>query len=150
MTEIERRLEADLVTATRAKSPELTVIRSLKSAIHNEHIAKKTNTLVDEDVVSVLRRELKRRLEAAELYDKGGRPELAAKERDEANFISRFLPVSPETEEIVKTMRQIINELGLQGQQSIGPLVKATVAHFKGAVDGKTASQLAKEILNHP
>lgn len=149
MTEIERRLEVDLVAATRARSPELTVLRTLKSAIHNEQIAKQSaDGLSMGEVVAVLRRELKRRQEAAQLYEQGGRPELAAKEKQEAAVISRYLPPTPSAEEIKKVMITLAKEQGWTDIKSVGPLTKATLTHFNGLVDGQTVSTLAKEILS--
>lgn len=149
MTEIERQLEADLVAATRGKLPELTVLRSLKSALHNERISKKvTGDLKDEDIVTVFRRELKKRTEAAAMYQKGGRHELEEAEKTEARIIERYLPKMPAPEEIKQVMLRLKQEQGLAGIQAMGPLTKAAVAHFKGAVDGKTISELSREILS--
>lgn len=149
MTDIASRLEADLVAATRAKAEELTVLRLLKSALHNEKIAKQANDgLKNEEVLAVFRRERKKRQEAATMYEQGGRAELAAKEKSEAQVIARYLPAAPDIEEVKKVMVRIKQEQGLSGPQSIGPLTKAVLAHFGGAVDGKTVSELAREILS--
>jgi uncharacterized protein len=149
MTEIETRLANDLVTATRARSSELTVLRLLRAALHNESIAKKaTGELTEQDVMTVCRRELKRRQEAAEMYLQGGRPELAQAEQAEAKVIEKYLPPVPPLDEVKQAMVQLKSELGLAGQSAVGQLTKAALEHFKGSVDGKTASGLAREILN--
>lgn len=149
MTDIERQLEADLVTAARGRLPELTVLRTLKSALHNERIAKQASQgLKDEDVMAIFRRELKRRHEAAALYEQGGREELAGKENEEAAVIERYLPQAPSPDEVRKVLERIKQEQGLSGTQAIGPLTKAVLAHFKGTVDGQTVSSLARELLS--
>lgn len=149
MSEIESRLAADVIAATRSRAPELTLLRTLKSALHNEKIAKHaTEDLADTEVVAVLRRELKKRQEAASMYRQAGREELASNEDSEVKVLSRYLPTAPPTEEIVKVMERIRQEQGLSGAQAMGPLTKAVMAHFQGAVDGQTVSSLAREILN--
>ena len=123
----------------------------LKSALHNEKIAKKASDgLAETEVIAVFRRELKKRQEAAGMYEQGGRPELAAKERGEAEVIARYLPQGPNIEEVKKVIIRIKQEQGLSGAQAIGPLTKATMTHFQGAVDGKTVSDLVREILSQP
>lgn len=149
MTEIESRLASDLIAATRSRAPELTLLRSLKAALHNEKIAKNVQQdLADSDVVAVFRRELKKRQEAATMYKQAGRAELANKEEEEIKVIAKYLPVAPPVEEIKKVLERLKQEQGLSGMQAMGPLTKAVMAHFKGSVDGQTVSSLAKEILN--
>ena len=149
MTEIERSLATDLVAATRARAPELLVLRMLKSSLHNAKIAKQSKEeLTNEEVMAVLRRELKRRQEAASMYKQGGREELATTEENEAAVIKKYLPATPELDEVRQVIARLKQEQGLSGQQAIGPLTKATLAHFKGAVDGQTVSSLARELLS--
>ncbi len=149
MTEIESRLIADITTATRARAPKLTLLRSLKAALHNEKLAKHpTEELTEGEVLAVLRREAKKRQEAAVLYEHGGRAELADQEKSEAGVIKDYLPLAPSAEEIKKVLIRIKDEQGLAGAASMGRLTKAVLEHFKGTVDGQTVSALAKEILS--
>ncbi|MDP3985980.1 MAG: GatB/YqeY domain-containing protein [Candidatus Veblenbacteria bacterium] len=152
MTDIERRLEQDLVVALRSRAPELGVLRMLKAALQNERIAKqaKEEGLGEAEVWAVLRRELKRRQEAAGLYEQGGRAELAQSEQAEAQVVSRYLPPAPAVEQVREVMENILREQNLSGPQAIGALTKATLAYFGGALDGQTASQLARELLSQP
>ena len=149
MTELERQLEIDVVAAARQRSPELMVLRLLKSALHNEKIAKQAKgDLPAADVIAVLRRELKKRQEAAAMYKQAGRTDLATKEEAEVATIAKYLPPAPSREAILQVMQRLKAEQGLSGQQALGPLTKAVLAHYHGAVDGQTVSRLAREILN--
>lgn len=146
MTEIIERLEADVAAATRARLPELTTLRSLKAALHNEAIAKRTE-LSAAEVMTVLRRELKRRQEAAKLYEQGARGELAAKEQAEAALIQKYLPQAPAAEELSATALRLKQELGLSGPQAMGQLIKALMEHYQGTCDGQAASAAARAAL---
>lgn len=150
MTEIESRLEADINTALRGKLPELATLRMLKSALHNEVIARAGKELgLDEvGVLAIFRRELKKRQEAAKLYEQGGRAELAAQEKSEAEIIARYLPAAPNFDDIKNTVARLKQELNLSGPQAMGQLTKAVMAHYSGAADGQTVSSAVREALN--
>lgn len=146
MTEIEQRLDSDVAAAARARAAGLTTLRSLKAALQNEAIAKRAE-LAPADVTTVLRRELKRRQEAAKLYLEGGRPELAAKETEESALIQNYLPQAPTAEELEATAMRLRSELKLAGPQAMGQLTKAVIEHYQGAADGQSASAAARAAL---
>lgn len=146
MTEIEQRLEADVVTAARARAAGLTTLRSLRAALKNEAIAKRAE-LTSADVVTILRRELKRRQEAARLYEEGGRAELAHNEKIEAELIQRYLPQAPSAEDVATTAVRLKTEMGLEGAKAIGQLTKAILEHYGGTADGQSASSAARAAL---
>ncbi len=146
MTEIQQRLDSDVAAAARARAAGLTTLRSLRAALQNEAIAKRTE-LASADVTAVLRRELKRRQDAAKLYLEGGRPELADKEAAEAELIRNYLPPAPPAGELEATAKRLRSELGLAGPQGIGQLTKAVIEHYQGAADGQSASAAARAAL---
>jgi uncharacterized protein len=150
MMEIESRLEADINSALRGKLPELSTLRMLKSALHNEVIARvgKEAGLDEAGALAIFRRELKKRQEAAKLYEQGGRAELAAQEKSEAEIIARYLPAAPSPDDIKNTVARLKQELNLSGSQAMGQLTKAVMAHYKGAADGQTVSSAVREALN--
>jgi uncharacterized protein YqeY len=149
MTKLEEQLAADVTAAQRARSPELNVLRLVKSAIGNEVIAKGPGAeLSEQDVLTVLRRELKKRHEAAKLYEQGGRAELAAQEKAEADIVARYLPQAPSADDVLATVKKFKTELGLSGPQGMGSLTKAVLAHYQGAADGATVSAAVKQVLN--
>ena len=149
MAELDNRLTADLSAAARGKLPELPTLRLLRAALSNEIIARraKAEVMNEADKITVLRRELKKRQEAARLYEQGGRAELAAKELAEAKVIERYLPALPEAQDIKQVAAKLKGELGLSGQAGLGQLTKALLAHYQGSIDGRQASEAARAAL---
>src|SRR3989344_1041224 len=91
--EVIKQLENDYTKALKAKDElAVLVLRQLKTALTNAEIAKNREKLAEEEIVKVLRSEIKKRKESAELYEKGGRPELAEKEKKEIEIIDKYLP----------------------------------------------------------
>lgn len=149
MADLDSRLAADLSQATKGKLPELSTLRLIKAALNNEVIARrgKGETMTEVDKLAIVRRELKKRQEAAKLYEQGGRPELAEQELAEAKIVERYLPQAPTVEQVSEIAQQLKNELKLEGQSNRGALIKAILDHYQGAVDGRVASEAAKSVL---
>ena len=148
-SDLERKLADDLKTAARGKLPELGTLRLLAAALQNETIARRVQSegLDEATALSVLRRELKKRQEAAQLYASGGRSELAQQELNEALVIERYLPAAPDEAQVRATAERLQKELGLAGPTGMGQLMKALLAHYGGALDGQTASRLVRSVL---
>ena len=95
-----------------------------------------------------LAKEVKRRYDAAELYRKGGRPELAAQEEAEAAILEEYLPRQLTAEELRPLLVEAIGALGASGMADMGRVMPALIQQFKGRADGRIISQLAREILS--
>jgi uncharacterized protein YqeY len=100
------------------------------------------------DEIAVLRRERKRRLEAAEQFREGGRPELAERESAEATLIEAYLPAELDDAQLDTLVREAIEETGATGPKDMGPVMKAVMAKAGGRVDGKRASARVREALS--
>jgi uncharacterized protein YqeY len=100
-----------------------------------------------EDEVAVLRRERKRRLEAADAYRDGGNPERAEAESAEASLIEAYLPAEMSDEELATLVDQAIAESGASGPQDLGKAMGAVMAKVDGRADGKRVSALVRERL---
>jgi uncharacterized protein YqeY len=100
-----------------------------------------------EDEVAVLRRERKRRLEAADAYREGGNPERADAESAEAILIEGYLPAEMADDELVTLVDQAIAESGAAGPQDMGRAMGAVMAKVDGRADGKRVSALVRERL---
>jgi uncharacterized protein YqeY len=100
-----------------------------------------------EDEVAVLRRERKRRLEAADAYRDGGNPERAEAESAEASLIEAYLPAEMSDEELATLVDQAIAESGASGPQDMGKAMGAVMAKVDGRADGKRVSALVRERL---
>lgn len=107
----------------------------------------RSQQLDPETEIAVLMREVKRRQEAAELYRKGGRPDLAAKEEAEIAILESYLPRMLSADEIRPEVAAIITELGLSGPAAMGQLMPVLMERFKGRAEGRVLSQVARELL---
>jgi uncharacterized protein len=102
----------------------------------------------DPDELAVLRRERKRRLEAASQFRDGGRPELADHEESEAQLIATYLPAELDDAQLQAIVATAIEQTGASSPRDMGQVMKAVMAQSGGAVDGKRASALVREALS--
>ena len=99
------------------------------------------------DEVAVLRRERKRRLEAAAAFREGGRPELAAAEEAEAHVIEAYLPAELSDDELRAIVASAVAETGASSPKDMGQVMKAAMARVQGRADGKRVSAAVRERL---
>jgi hypothetical protein len=136
-------LRADAVTALKAGDREIAgALRLVISELQKD--AKDGNG----DELAVLRRERKRRLDAAEQFEAGNRPELAAQEQSEAELIARYLPAELDQAKLEELVRAAVAELGATGPKDMGVVMKAVMAKADGQVDGRRASAAVKAALS--
>ena len=143
----QQRIEADVKAAMKAGDKEkLATLRMLLTEIKNERIRKGSE--VDEDgFVSLVRKAIKQREEAASGFHKGGRAEMAAKEESEAAFLATFLPAQVDEAQIRAAVQDLVAERGLSGPASIGPIMKEMLARFGSSADGAVINRVAREVL---
>jgi len=101
----------------------------------------------DPDIQQMLQGMIKQRRESIELYDKGGRPELAAKERGEIAIIERFLPKQLSDTELEQAVKDTIAAIGAQGIKDMGRTMAALKERYAGQMDSAKASQVVKRLL---
>jgi uncharacterized protein YqeY len=101
----------------------------------------------DQDELAVLRRERKRRLDAAHAFQEGARPELAAKEQQEAELIAAYLPAELDDEELRTIVGQAVQEAGAESARDIGKVMPLAMAAVAGRADGRRVSQHVREAL---
>ena len=141
---LSERIDNDLKDAMRAKdAAKLGVLRMLKSAIKNAAIEKggASATLDDAEASQVIRKQVKQRQDSIESFEKGGRPELAAKEKDEMAFLSAYLPQAMSGDELAAAVRDAIAETGATSRAQMGAVMKVLQTKLAGRADGKTLSQ---------
>src|SRR5882757_2805538 len=141
---LQERVDADLKEAMRAKdATKLGVLRMLKSALKYAAIAKSgaEAELSDAEASQVIRKQAKQRQDSIESFEKGGRPELAAKEKEELSILNSYLPAAMSAEELAKIVRETIAEIGATSKAQMGAVMKALQAKVAGRADGKTLSQ---------
>lgn len=145
---LQERLGQDIKSAMLAKDADrLSTLRLLKSVIGYVQIERKTENLSDADFVSVVQKEVKKRRDAIEQYDKGGRPELSAKEKKEIIVLETFLPKALSSEELEQLVKATIQETGATSKKDMGPVIKAVQAKAAGRADGKTISAVVGKLL---
>lgn len=142
MTLLER-VDSDLKDAMRAKdATKLGVLRMLKSALKYAAIAKSDAEaeLNDAEAAQVIRKQVKQRQDSIASFEKGGRAELAEKERQEVSILNAYLPQAMTSDEISKAVRETIAETGATSRAQMGAVMKALQAKVAGRVDGKALS----------
>ena len=143
MSDLSNRLQQDLNDARKAQDKALVlVLGTVLSDVKNKRIELRRDP-ADEDVVDVLRKGIKRRRESIDMYDKGNRPELAARERSEMEVLERYLPPAVSDDELRAAVRAAI----AGGAANIGAVMGRVMPQFKGRVDGSAINAMAKAEL---
>jgi Uncharacterized conserved protein len=140
---LQSQIDNDIKDAMRAKDPvKLGVLRMLKSALMNAAIEKggAGTQLDDAEAMAVIRKEVKKRQDSVEGFEKGGRAELADKERAEIEVLNAYLPKALSPEEVTALVREAIAEAGATSRKEMGAVMKIANAKAAGRVDGKTLS----------
>jgi uncharacterized protein YqeY len=146
----QQRIEADVKAALKAGEKEkLSTLRMLLGEIKNEKI-RRLGEVDEAGFVSLVRKAIKQREEAADQYKKGDRPELAAKEESEAKMLAEYLPAQVDEAQIRAAIQDVVSARGLSGPAAIGPIMKEMLARFGSAADGSTINRLAREVLAKP
>jgi uncharacterized protein YqeY len=141
---LQERLDSDLKEAMLAKdATKLGVLRMLKSALKYSAIEKSgaKGELSDAEAAQVIRKQAKQRQDSIESFEKGGRSELAAKEKKELSILNTYLPQAMSADELSKIVGETIAEVGATSKAQIGTVMKALQAKVTGRADGKTLSQ---------
>jgi uncharacterized protein len=141
---LQERVDSDLKDAMRAKDAiKLGALRMLKSALKYAEIEKSDAdaNLSETEAVQVIRKQVKQRQDSIESFEKGGRAELAAKEKQELSILNMYLPQAMSSDELSKLVRETIAEVGATSKAQIGAVMKAAQAKVAGRADGKMLSQ---------
>lgn len=159
------KIQLDINNALKAgDSFTVEVLRGVSAALKNKQIEKRfifvkaaggdkselelqeASLLTDEEVIEVLQREVKKRREAAELYLKGGRSDLADKEQKEMAVIQKYLPEQMSHKEVERVVEEVLATLRVaKGDMSFGSVMKTAMAKLKGRVDGGVVAEIIKE-----
>jgi uncharacterized protein YqeY len=143
MAELLARLQSDLTTARKAQNkPQTLLLGTIISDVKNREIELKRE-LTDDDVTDVLRKGIKKRRESIEMFDKGGRADLATNERDEVALLSQYLPASASDDEI----RAAVVAAIAGGATNVGAVMGRVMGQFKGKAEGGTINTIVREEL---
>ena len=152
MTNLKEQIQADLTASIRAKDALTSgTLRMVLSAITNEEVSgKEARVLNDQDLITVLNREAKKRKEAATAYDEAKRPELADKERAELQIIAAYLPAAlsdKELEDIIAAAVAQVVAGGASGPSAMGAVMKLVSPQVAGRADGGAVAAAVKSAL---
>jgi uncharacterized protein YqeY len=143
----QQRIEADVKTALKAGEKEkLSTLRMLLGEIKNERI-RRGGEVDEPGFVSLVRKAIKQREEAAAQFRAGHREELAAKEEAELAMLSTYLPAQVDEGQIRAAIQELVETQGLSGPAAMGPIMKGVLARFGSSADGATINRIAREVL---
>ena len=148
---LQQRVDSDLKEAMRAKeATKLGVLRMLKSALKYAAIAKSDAEadLSEAEAVQVIRKQAKQRQDSIESFEKGGRAELADKEKEELAILNAYLPQGMSPDELTKVVRETIAEVGATSKAQMGAIMKALQPKVGGRADGRMLSAEVQKQLS--
>jgi uncharacterized protein len=147
VAEAKARLQQEMREALKAgEKLRLGALRMLAASVKNREV-ELGHELSDEELVEVATREVKRRKEAAEAFDGGGRPELAEKERQEQAVLETYLPAQLSEDEVNALIEEAVAATGASGPGDLGKVMGFVMGRAKGQVDGGTVNRLVRARL---
>ena len=145
--ELMERLKADYIKAMKAgEKLRVSTLRMILSEAKNAEIAKR-GELSEEELMSVIYREARKRKEAIEEFGKGGRQDLVDKESFELSVIEDYLPRQLSAEEVRRMAEEAIREVGAASAADLGKVMGTLMPRLKGKTDGKKVNQMVREML---
>ena len=144
---LQERIQAEMTAAMRAgDAPRRDTLRLLVAALYNAEKAAR-RPLSDDEQLTVLAREVKLRRESIEAYERGGRPDLAAKEQAEVTIIGEFLPRPLSDAELRRLVEEAIVQTGASGPRDMGKVMAVLAPRTRGRADGRVVSGLVTQAL---
>ncbi|QSR87856.1 GatB/YqeY domain-containing protein [Methylacidiphilum caldifontis] len=142
-------IDQQLKEAMKKKDVErISVLRLLKAAISYASIQKAHKELSDQEVIGVITKEIKKREESIQEYEKAQRLELAEKEKVEIAVLKEFLPQPMTEAEMEELVKKVIEETHAKDKKDLGVVMKTAIARAEGKADGKKLQEIAKKFLS--
>lgn len=146
---LKEKIDQDYIISYKEKDElKISVLRILKSAIKNAEIDKK-DQLSDEEIIAVIKREIKQRNDAIEIYKKSGKEEALKKEKAESELLKLYLPVQMNEDEIRHIAKQTIQDLNASDVGKTGQVIGSIMNQCKGKADGAVVSKIVRELLQN-
>ena len=144
---IYEKIQSDMYTAMKAGEKEkASTLRTVLAKLKDKQIDSR-EPLSEKDEIKVLQTLVKQRKESIDLYQKGGRSELAEAESFELEIINTYLPEMMNEDDVLKLIEEIIEETGAQSMADLGKVMPQIMKQGKGLIDGKTAQRIVSEML---
>ncbi len=142
------RLAEDLKQAMRDKDKvRLSVLRLVKAAVRNTEIDRRV-TLGEEEIIGVLRREVKQRKESLLAIEGAGRDDLVAELNEEISILEEYLPQSLTDEQIQAIIRDVVQEVGAVSKADMGKVMPVVMKKISGQAEGRTVNRIVQEVLS--
>ena len=142
-----KKIQSDMYTAMKAGEKEkASTLRTVLAKLKDKQIDTR-EPLSQKDEIKVLQALVKQRKESIDLYQKGGRSELAEAESFELEIINTYLPEMMNEDDVRKLIEEIIEETGAQSMADLGKVMPQIMKQGKGLIDGKTAQRIVSEML---
>ena len=141
------RIQNDMYAAMKAGEKEKSnTLRTTLAKLKDKRIEKRDD-LSEAETIKVLQTLVKQGKESVELFEKGGRPELAASENGEIDILNSYLPQMISEDKIRNIVQAVVDEVGAVSMADLGKVMPKVMERGKGLIDGKTAQQFVREIL---
>jgi hypothetical protein len=148
---LSEKIQSDLVSAMKSRDAlKVSVLRMTKSALKNKEIETR-KPLSPEEENQVLLTLVKQRTESIETFEKGGRPDLAEKERQERDLIRSYLPEAISSDEVERVVADVVREVGATSAKDVGAVMKEALSRLKATgktVDGKAVNAAVRAKLS--
>ena len=151
----EQKIQRDLKDALRARDAfRLSVLRMVAGALQSRQIEKRAHggdqsvSLTEEEVLEILKKEVKKRLDAVAEYTKAGRGELAEKEKLEAELIQTYLPAELDDEALRAIIQGVVKNFGAIAEKDFGKIMGMAMKETKGRASGDRVQALVKKIIS--
>ena len=140
-------IQNDMYAAMKAGEKEKSnTLRTTLAKLKDKRIEKRDD-LSEAETIKVLQTLVKQRKESVELFEKGGRPELAASENEEIDILNSYLPHMISEDKIRNIVQIVVDEVGAVSMADLGKVMPKVMERGEGLIDGKTAQQFVREIL---
>lgn len=144
---LKERIDADYKEAMKARDEvRVSVLRLLRSAIHNAEIDKQ-RALTDDEILGVIQLEARKRRESIEAFQQGGRPDLVEREQAELAILESYLPQALPREELEAMVRAAIQEVGALSVKDMGKVMSVLMPKVRGRADGREVNELVRQML---
>jgi uncharacterized protein YqeY len=146
---LQSKISEDLKNALKNREKlKLSVLRMLLASIKNRSIELGKKELPDEQIITVVNSEIKKRRDAVSEFEKVGRQDAAAAEKDEISILLDYMPAQLTEDQIINLINETIDELNIESIKDLGKLMKSLMPKVKGKADGALVSKLVREKLD--
>lgn len=147
--ELKEKIYKELTESIKNKNElKTSTLRMLKADIIKLEVSGAKKEALDEDIIKIVQKLIKQRQESARQYQKGNRPELAEKEKKEAEILQEYMPRQLTVHELKDIVGKTINEIEAKSMSDMGKVMQAVMPKVKGMSDGTTVSEIVKKLLS--